>query len=338
MEKEIGGEFWDAPMAEVKNDLFPDSVQWFLSGRSALKAIIRDLKECHTVAMPSWCCDSMIAPFEKEGMEVVFYPVYPSEVGLVQDIRLDCDVLFLMDYFGYTGNTVALCGYQGTVIRDVTHSVFSRSYSDADYCFGSLRKWCGVWTGGFAWTKNGHLLRMDEGSARTYVSLREEAMQAKMMYISQVASNINDGEKGKDYLRLYADAEKILEDCTITSGAERDKFIAEWLDVDYIRLRRRENAKILMQAFQKQLLFPILGEQDCPLFVPVIVPGGKRDSLRQFLISQRIYCPVHWPINGQSKKLHGVLYEDEISLVCDQRYKTYDMNRIVEAVQEFWRE
>ena len=338
MEKEIGSEFWDAPVAEVTNNLFPDSVQWFLSGRSALRAIVRELKGCHTVAMPSWCCDSMIAPFEKEGMTVVFYPVCPSKAGLVQEIRLDCDVLFLMDYFGYAASPVDLSGYNGTIIRDVTHSAFSQSHFGADYCFGSLRKWCGVWTGGFAWAKDGHSLRGDGGDARTYVSLREEAMRQKAVYINQSDSCTDDGEIGKDYLRLYAEAEKFLEDCPITSGTERDALIAKRLDVDYIRTRRRENAQILMKAFQEQLIFPRLGEQDCPLFVPILVSDGQRDALRQFLIRQRIYCPVHWPIDKQSEARHGTLYEGEISLVCDQRYTKNDMNRIVTTVREFWRE
>jgi len=80
MTHEIGSEFWDMPIAGNKNTLFVESAQWFLSGRSALTAIIRIIKknnkDIHTVAMPSWCCASMVVPFLREGIKVHYYPVY----------------------------------------------------------------------------------------------------------------------------------------------------------------------------------------------------------------------------------------------------------------------
>ena len=42
MIREIGSEFWDVPVEEINNGFFTESMQWFLSGRSALKAIIKD--------------------------------------------------------------------------------------------------------------------------------------------------------------------------------------------------------------------------------------------------------------------------------------------------------
>ena len=124
--REIGSEFWDVPVKDGKS-FFADDVQWFLSGRGALTAIVRELPRNITVAMPSWCCDSMIKPFADSGAEIRFYPVYPSD-GLVFEIDRGCDVLFLADYFGYTMPKPDLSGYKGVVIRDVTHSVFSDGY------------------------------------------------------------------------------------------------------------------------------------------------------------------------------------------------------------------
>ena len=160
MHWEIGSEFWDIPVSEERNDLFPNYTQWYLSGRSALQAIIKELQNLHTVAMPSWCCDSMVKPFIDAGFDVRFYPVFWRD-KLIQEMGLDCEVLFIMDYFGYTTTSETLSGYKGIVIRDVTHSIFSSKYSDADYYFGSLRKWCGIWTGGYAWANDKH--RLTEG-------------------------------------------------------------------------------------------------------------------------------------------------------------------------------
>ena len=75
--QEIGSEFWDIPLSTSENSVFGDDTAWFLSGRSALEAIIADIKKQRNVRrawLPSWCCDSMILPFVKNEINVQFYP------------------------------------------------------------------------------------------------------------------------------------------------------------------------------------------------------------------------------------------------------------------------
>ncbi len=331
--REIGSEFWDIPTIDQQNNVFPDSVQWFLSGRSALHAIIKDLGEARSVSLPSWCCDSMIKPFADAGIEIHFYPVYWIEGRLIQEWSFDCDVLFLVDYFGYTGANPALSGFNGTVIRDVTHSIFSTTYSDADYYFGSLRKWCGVWTGGYVWAKDEHRVkpRIEDGSG--YVSLREKAMQQKAEYIS-------GQREDKGYLQIFDKAEELLENAGPSLAIDRDVKIAKHIDIDTIRNRRRTNAKVLRSAFPDWLIFPELSSNDVPMFVPVLVPDGKRNELRRYLINNEIYCPIHWPVSDYHRlnDKEQFIYDNELSLVCDQRYTEDDMDRMVEIIKTFWKE
>lgn len=326
--KEIGGEFWNVPIIEKSNNIFQESIQWFLSGRIALQAIIEEIGDCHSVAMPSWCCDSMVKPFIDAGMEVHFYPIYYRD-GLIQKIRWDSDVLFLMEYFGYAANEPDLSTYQGIVIRDVTHSIFSKKYSDADYYFGSLRKWCGVWTGGYAWTRDRHKLDMGIQQEQ-YAFLRENALLQKSEYIKGQCMD-------KGYLKIYAEAEMMLENVDIAPAADRDVQLAQRLDVDFIKSRRRNNAKVLRTAFQDWLIFKDMKGTDCPLFVPVLVPNGKRDSLRRYLIENEIYCPIHWPISEIHRldEQEQFIYKNELSLVCDQRYTEEDMHRMAETINGF---
>lgn len=331
--REIGSEFWDIPTCSFGNRLFPESVQWFLSGRIALRSILKDVKRCRTAALPMWCCDSMVKPFSDAGIEVRFYPVYPGPDGqLKQDITFDCDILFVMDYFGYTSSSADFSKYRGTVIRDVTHSLFSSSCSDADYYFGSLRKWCGFRTGGYAWTKDGHPLPEGTADDCGYTALRRKAMESKKQYL--------DGNGNKGYLEVFSKAEELLEDIGIVQADKQDVQRVPNLDADFIRATRRRNAEILRKAFPDWLLFPEMRETDCPMFVPVLVPDGKRDGLRRHLTANEIYCPVHWPVSeyhrldSRSKEL----YKSELSLVCDQRYTPEDMNRIVSVINDFMKE
>lgn len=329
---EIGSEFWEVPIADRPTHVFPDTAQWFLSGRSALQAIVGELKDCHTVAMPSWCCDSMVRPFADAGFVVRFYPVYWQDGRLIQEASLSSDVLLVMDYFGYTAPPPALSSYRGMVIRDVTHSLFSAAHSDAAYSFGSLRKWCGVWTGGFAWARDGHQLKIALGDDLGYTALRREGMALKGWYIR--------GEEAKGYLRLFDAAEEALETAGIAPAAERDVELALQVDAEVIAARRRANAKVLREAFPDQLMFREMEATDCPLFVPILVPGGKRDELRRFLIQNEIYCPVHWPISRHHRLDEATegIYRNELSLVCDQRYSEADMGRMVTVMNQFWKE
>ena len=332
--KEVGSEFWNVPTVERGNTLFSPKTQWFLSGRSALQSIIFDLQDCHTVAMPSWCCDSMVDPFIKAGIEVHFYPVYWRE-WLHQDVLLDCDILFLMDYFGHTGPQPDLRGFKGVVIRDITHSLFSSTYFDADYYFGSLRKWCGVWTGGFAWTEDGHRLSLSDTNNGEYMALREKAMDWKNRYMN--GCEMTD----KGYLKVFGEAETILETVNAAPAADRDIRVAKKLDVELIRSRHQDNAKVLMNAFTDWLMFPVVKKTDFPMFVPVLIPNGKRDELRKHLINKAIYCPIHWPLSERHHLISArerFIYDNELSLVCDQRYTEQDMNRMVNAIHSFWKE
>lgn len=330
--KEIGSEFWDVPVTDEENGLFPEGSQWFLSGRCALQAIISELKGCSSVAVPSWCCDSMIKPFADAGFKINFYPVYWQN-GLVQEISLESDVLFLMDYFGYTAGPAQTTGYRGITIRDVTHSLFSTAYDDANYYFGSLRKWCGVWTGGFVWTKDGHSLAAVSTGNETYCELREKAMLQKAEYI-------NGQRTDKNYLGLYKEAEAMLETEQCSAAADRDIELAYRLDAETIRHRRRRNAEVVRTALPDLIMFREMRDTDCPMFVPILVPEKDRDALWKHLISNGIYCPVHWPVSDYHKldKKEEMLYKNELSLVCDQRYTEKDMRRLVDTIKQYWKE
>lgn len=324
--REIGSEFWNVPVSNAENGVFPPGTNWFLSGRSALKAILSQTN-IRKAALPSWCCDSMIKPFLEAGVAVCFYPVH-VENGFAQDLSgVDADCVLVMDYFGYTGQ-LDLSGYDGTVIRDVTHSLLSRSYDDAKYYFGSLRKWAGFWTGGYGWGFESKLPPADSA----YVALRRNAMEEKSDYISAVTED-------KSYLQQFTRAEEWLETACAMEADRRDIELAQVMDVAFIKERRRENAARLLKAFSDIAVFPEIGERDCPMFVPILVPDGQRDALRRHLIQRQIYCPVHWPVSEYHRldEKTGVLYAQELSLVCDQRYTTGDMDRLIETVNDFWK-
>lgn len=325
--KEIGSEFWDVPICENENDLFPANTRWFRSGRDAIGFVIDDIQQQRTfrsVAIPSWCCESMITPFISRGITVRFYSVVPSKNGgIVQNISeaSGCDGILLMNYFGYFDKT-NYEGFDGIKIYDITHSVFSDTSYCSGYISGSLRKWAGFVTGGFAYKCQGDFIQAPLPEDKYYSGLRKSAMDEKRSYIF--------GEKAeKTYLHHFAQANEMLKPSGC-SGSSDDIKLAKKLDIGYLKTRRRQNARFLMDKLSDYTLFQNIGEDDCPLFVPVLVPDGKRDELKKRLAAQSIYCPSHWPVSSLHN-LDGLtkrLYDEELSIVCDQRYDIEDMEEI----------
>lgn len=339
IKNEIGSDFFEKPnLNDYENGIFCEETRWFESGRTALEYIIADIKnkyEAKRAFIPSWCCESMIIPFKKAGISVSFYPVYlDANSSLVQEVpQTDKeDIILVMDYFGFVKN-VDFSEVSGIVIRDVTHSLFSKKYQDADYIFGSVRKWCGIITGGYACSKSVWSCIDKEIFVRDkYISLRKQAMKIKREYIYNERVD-------KKYLSFFREAESMLDDRIdyIAGADEEDVFASKFLDKGEIIEKRRQNAEVLLSELSDITLFSCLGEDDCPLFVPIIVAENKRDLLYKHLIQSEIYCPIHWPISDYHILDENTikLYQQEISLVCDQRYDTTDMMRIVEVIHAF---
>lgn len=329
--KEIGSEFWDVPLYERDNDIFPKLTKWFISGRVALNYILFDIKIKHSVKkafLPSWCCDSMIKPFLDNGFEVEFYSVHYDGNNLIKEIPKNAELILVLDYFGFCTED-DFSEYPGIVIRDLTHTLFCKTYNDADYYFGSVRKWCGIWTGGFAWGKC--LSNCDSNISipnQKYVELRKTSMEKKQKYIDGIFEK-------KDFLETFAQAEEMLDEIeNIESAYDRDIQMMKHINIEFIRNKRRENAQVLLEKIGEFSIFKSIEKCDCPLFVPILI--DNRDEIRTKLKENGIYSPVHWPItdyhsvNGETKRL----YAKEISLICDQRYTTEDMYRIAEVVKE----
>lgn len=341
---EIGSEFW---ISDTVNDS-TDSPFWndwrgdkklYLSGRTALEAIIRDILRKYnikTAYLPSYCCHTMIEPFLRHGLKVDFYPVVFENGSLhicYDDIKHD--VTLVLDYFGFNGYAPGNLP-DTIVIRDLTHSLLSDGIQqqNSDYTFASFRKWYAVAGAAIACKSEGAFLSGEcHISNDKYIGLRKRAYALKSAYIN---GEIAD----KHFLDLFNAAEELLEvDYTEYAADNESLNAAAALKRD--AQSRRKNAGMLLNGLLESKLvepmFPEMREGDVPLFVPVLVNGGLRDALKKYLIDNRIYCPTHWPLSD----LHTVssdakrIYEQELSLICDQRYGEEQMKRQLSLIKEF---
>ena len=132
----------------------------------------------------------------------------------------------------------------------------------------------------------------------------------------------------------FAAAEQMLDEDYVGYCGEPVSF-----DARDIILRRVENASHLIEELRNipeiKLWRDSVKSEDSPMFVPIFVEQNIRNDLRRALISEKIYCPIHWP-RSNSYGGNNELYDTEISLVCDQRYSIEDMDRIISVIKRFF--
>lgn len=345
LNKEIGSEFWDVELSDIITKTFQES-RYFLSGRTAISGILKDLKftkEIKSAYLPNYLCDSMLDPFRKLGMTVHFYNVdfVEGDFSISFDYNIKVDVILVMHYFGLNtkgyNELIDFYSRENTcIIEDSTHSWFSKNnYSKkSDYIFCSFRKWTGLACGAIALKLKSKFKYIENEYVNyEYISIREKAFKLKNQYIN--------GLKGSDksYLKLFELAEKQLEKNYYLSGVPIEYFDRiNKLNYNFIKTRRRENVKYLIDELSSisGLIIPNCNSSNILLFIPVFVLNNLRDKLRTFLIKRNIYLPIHWPKIDDLDIGSDYIYENILSIVCDQRYYVNDLAYMIEMIKEFF--
>lgn len=216
------------------------------------------------------------------------------------------------------------------VIYDSTHYLGEREI-EADYVFCSYRKWffcnyalarklSGKWS-----------VTSPDVQAERYISLRNEAADLKEKYIN---GQFDDKQQ---FLRMFAEAEESLETDYVNHCGEKILF-----NRDKIIQSRQKNARRLVEGIKGIEEIKVwkrnISEFDTPLFVPILVSSKIRNELRKYLIQHDIYCPIHWPLTDMHGKYkYREIFDNELSLICDQRYSAEDIDREIEVIKDFFK-
>ena len=349
---EIGSYFW---LDGSENKAADGDFSWLpnaedsaftFSGRNAIDIALRDIlksRPVRTVYAPSYCCISMLQAFIDRGMEVRFYDVS------VEDGRFVCQmpnagsdsVVLAMSYFGLDAapvhEMIRKLHEKGVVVmEDVTHSLLRENCAapQSDYLVASLRKWFAAPAGGWVGKTAGELAEKPNLDSNHATTEKIAAMREKYDYLS--------GKMGDKEHFLLAQAKfdnDLIHVDRLLKIDDTSLQVLAGADIPQIIDRRRANAAALLEGLKGLEDVCTLPQvdltRDVPLFVPVFLKREDRDSLRRCLIAQGIYCPVHWPeVMGAPAGIR----ENELSLICDQRYNEGDMDAIVSAIRQWYQD
>ena len=335
--KIIGGE------PEISSDL-SEKVNWgkyiipgsfFSSGRSALYAILNDIKKrgVTDIWLPDYLCKSIIGVINKSGLKYHFYDLDGELKPVFKGSNfnsVDQSVL-VINYFGCqnlrpTFEELKLKNPNLIIIGDYVQAFYEYMNAEtdvADYSFTSVRKWFPVPDGGFAFSKGGLFQEPEK---------QNEFWQFK--YAGLILKGLRDKSEIKDevYLELLKKGEEEIDNYLETRGSNKALSILSNLPFDKIAKIRRKNAEIILQGLKDLNIAPILtpAKNSIPFFIPIRI--RNREKVRKKLFENNIFCPVHWPIENLKLKTGEILEREELSIVIDQRYNTDDMMRILEII------
>jgi dTDP-4-amino-4,6-dideoxygalactose transaminase len=224
------------------------------------------------------------------------------------------------------------------VIEDITQTMYSKfEHTRADYYVCSFRKWAALPDGGCAISTNKLFSYKPNKTDKNLQEAKLKAFHAKYLYMCKDIGNKDE------FLKMFKDAEEILcQQQSIFAMSSVSKMIQANLEIDILREKRRENFQVLCNGLAGinliESVFNSLPDDVTPLYFPVYVKHNRK-SLQSYLAKNDIYAPVIWPkpvqcANVLSKEVDWI-YNRILSIPCDQRYDSYDMEKIIKKIMDY---
>lgn len=340
MRHDIGSEF-ERPALDGPGNLrawLPSEAVAVTAGRQALGLVAGELAASGVsiVLAPDHYCDSMTEPFDRHGLTVIPVPTTfdtlpePAALAATVDEAPNCAILF-SETFGCAASASLAAVLDDAraeghaVVVDRTHSFLAPASYVGDYAVASLRKLLpipdGAWVTGLA---DPPVLGAHR-EAELFAGLRSQAATLKRQYLDEE----RDDEAHRAAFERAEDLLERLPDTCPMSDASLE--LLDHLDPKRLRAGRLANAERLTALLEGLPIRVVNGNgwRNSPSYV--VISTHDVNSLRNHLISEAIYCPVHWP-EPRGLRAGVVWRHDLLSLVIDQRYTGDDMERMAAEI------
>ncbi len=340
----LGGIFVDQEVRAEENHYFAtkrdpktDDLRYLMSGRCAIDLVLQDLLHKHpevkTCLLPAYTCETVVAPFIKEGFRITYYdlddqlrPLPPSPEEAQVDVVLLCHYFGFQTYDDAFLKSVLL--HHPVVIEDATHNLFSEAgfEAHAHYVAGSFRKWCAISCGGFA------LVRQDRFQIEP-TPINEEHLRLRQQIAKDYKREPQKGEA------RFWEAELQLRSVFGAQASDDESIdLIHHLPLSLIKEKRRANYQAYLDNWQAPALTPLF-----PTLPDGIVPSHfplrcrDRNALKATLLERGIRASLFWPRHpgmDTSRLSCDCLYDQLLCLPCDQRMDEADVRYICASCRD----
>ena len=314
--KPVGGYFsLELPLME---EYHKDALR-LNTGRNCLEYILRS-RGYKKVYLPYFICPVVLEPFEKLGVQYVFYPLDERlELKVILSVKAG-EALLYVNYFGLKQRYVEhLAGqYGASLIVDNTQAFYAKPVKGID-TFYSCRKFFGVPDGAYLYTDKllGVELEQDESYDR----------------MSHLLKRIDLGaEAGYDDFRRNDDR---LSGQSVRRMSRLTRRLMQGIDYEDVASRRRTNYRLLEKELDESNKIVLDFEDDA---VPMVYPYlTSVKGVREKLIADKVFLACYWPDVldwVEDASLEYCLVSRMLPLPIDQRYGKEDMNGVVEKLSD----
>lgn len=342
--KEYGSDFHyiDSPEwrnVNSSNSFFDDdNLSLYYSGRAALYSIIKNgikYNAWHTIAVPSFYCHEVVYFIKSLPITVEYYEVTPfkdksfNKAGWIDSEQT---VVLIVDYFGMDKLDYSHLK-KSIIIEDCTHNIESIYSSDADYCFGSLRKVIPIPVGGFCYFKNSKPIELAPANlqADNTAMGRLSAMYLKSLYLQGQFDN-------KDVFRnLYSTTEeKFANDFAFSDLPNLVRDYLDTLLISKIIKAKKDNLSLAKSLMKTNNSFELISSKENNDFALTMQfdTHRVRNAFRKYLIEHNIFPIVLWP--NQFSDANKQFEETILFIHVDFRYNREDITLIVNKINQYF--
>ena len=338
-----------------------EKVYWTKSGRSGFALVLNSWQKKISngwMLLPDYQCWDVLSVFDN--IEKKFIAVNEELKLEISDLNFFLEDknlrgVVLIDYFGISNlqpyiECIKSVRPDVLIIVDAVQAFLSIVLSDnhypgADVVISSPRKFLPIPDGGlvifnnkkpiYSLSKNNNL--NDQTSYYISAGILKDAI-LKNSFDDETFFSLESL-----YLNLFESHRKLFNN-EIEPISNLSLEIMKRTNLKAIVDKRLINFKWMSDAFKqnkyKNILSPIFNDSNGPGIVfPLRVDSKHRDSLRAYLKSRGIFCPVHWPVLQSQLPLLGksskLLSREILGLPIDQRYHENDLSRILKEIDNY---
>jgi dTDP-4-amino-4,6-dideoxygalactose transaminase len=349
LKKEIGGKYnlpFKILWSKKRNKLSKKYI-YLGSGRDSIELIIRalNIKKGDNILLPSYLCESIMDQFKKNKINIIFYKVNKNLIVDLKNIQnkiknKKIKAIIIIHYFGFIQPKIEkinkFCEKNNIIlIEDIVQSALTKYKPRGKIYFNSYRK----------------ILPIPEGSTLNFEFKLKRIPNKKSFthflfvysgFLATLLKNIPLLEKLSHHLVDYNE-KKLINYPKPAKMSKISKFLLKKQDMDKIAIIRRRNFKFLLGYLNKNKnikpLFSTLPNNVVPLDFPIILKTKEmRKNLKQVLIKNKIYPPIHWKLPKEIDKKEfresWDISQRILTIPADQRYKLKDMERIIKIIKK----